>query len=140
MQTINTKTKRFLNVAFVSAILLVTSLTTRADAGHQQPGGEGDKTAEVKYLGAPDGERLFNVIYDNNTGARFSVKVQDAEGTLIFQGSFTDKKFDKKFKLEGTDADKLVFTITNYGDNTSQVFEVNTNTRLVEDVEVKELN
>ena len=139
MQTINSNTKRFLNIFFVSALLLSTSLATRANGGNQN-GGDGDKTAEVKYVGSLDGEGIFNVLYTNITGARFSIKVEDREGNQIFQSSFTDKKFDKKFRLEGSDTDKLVFTITNYGDNSTQVFEVNTRTRLVEDVEVKELN
>ncbi len=142
MQIINANTKRFLNTFFISALLLTTSLATRANsAGARTGDDDADKTATVKYIGSRDGQRLFNVLYTNNSGARFSVKVQDGEGNVIFNGSFTDKKFDKKFKLEGTtDTDKLLFTITNSGDNSTQAFEVNASTRLVEDVELKELN
>ncbi len=141
MQTINVNTKRFLNIFFVSAVLSITSLATRANSVGDRTGDDnGDKTAAVKYIGSLDGQRMFNVLYTNNSGARFSVKVQDGEGNLIFKGSFTDKKFDKKFKLEGTDTDKLVFTITNSSDNSTQAFEVNASTRLVEYIEVKELD
>jgi ABC-type cobalt transport system substrate-binding protein len=140
IQTINRNAKKILNIFFVSAVLLTTSLVTRANKASGHTGDDGDKTAEVKYIGSVDGERLFNVLYTNNSGARFSIKVQDAGGNLIFKGSFTDKKFDRKFKLETADTDKLVFTITNYGDNSTQAFEVNASTRLVEDIEVKELN
>ena len=97
-------------------------------------------TAEVRYIGSPDGDPLFNVLYTNSTGARFSVKVLDNEGHQLFQGVYTDRKFDRKFKVaDAQNYSKLTFVIRNFQDNSVQHFEINSNARLVEDVEVKEV-
>jgi hypothetical protein len=94
--------------------------------------------AEVKYVNNMAGDFVFNVVYDNATGSRFSLRVLDTDGYQLFQCFYSDKKFDKKFKI--TDAEgKFTFIIKNYQDNSTQRFEVNSNTRLVEDVEVKEV-
>ena len=98
-------------------------------------------TAEVKCITGTDGEFLFNVIYNNTTGSHFSVMVLDGDGDQLFENQYSDKKFDKKFKLADPDEfAKLTFIIRNYGDNSVQRWEVNTNSKIVEDVEVKEVN
>lgn len=138
IQTIRGNAKKTLTTSLLAAVLVTVGLTTFANGNKS---GEGDKNAEVKYIGSVNGEQFFNVLYANENGARFSIKVQDREGNTLFQGTFNDKRFDKKFKLESEgNTDKLLFTITNYGDNSVQAFEVSTSSRLVEDVEVKALN
>ncbi|MHA4812144.1 hypothetical protein ACX0G9_28880 [Flavitalea flava] len=97
-------------------------------------------TAEVSYLGSQNGEPLFNVLYNNTTGSRFSLEVLDGDGMRIFLGSYNDKTFDKKFRVaDASSNSKLTFIIRNFQDNSVQHFEVNSNTRLVEEVEVKAL-
>ena len=74
------------------------------------------------------------------SGNRFSVAIFDESSNMLFQSVYSVKKFDKKFKLAEPDSfGKLVFVIRNLGDNSVQRFEVNADTRLVEDVEVKEV-
>ena len=142
MQAIKSNTPLILNIFVFSSFLFITSLPCRANKNAVWPGsGKEDKTADVKYIGSLNGQHVYDVMYTNNSGARFSVRVKDGEGNLIFNGSYTDKIFEKKFMLAGgVENDKLVFTITNSGDNSIQSFEVNTSSRLVEEVEVKELN
>ncbi len=114
------------------------SLTTLANGGRERIEERSASTAEVKYIAGQDGAVLFNVVYNNATGKRFSVIVLDEYGNQLYQHFFTDRKFDKKFKLadpEGTS--KLTFVIRNSGDNSVQRFEVDANARLVEDVEVQ---
>lgn len=97
-------------------------------------------TAEVSYIGSQEGEPLFNVVYNNTTGSRFSLEVLDGDGAQIFQSSYNDKAFDKKFRVaDASPISKLTFIIRNFRDNSVQYFEVNSNTRMVEDVEVKEV-
>jgi hypothetical protein len=98
-------------------------------------------TAEVKYISGKDGEYLFSVVYNNTTGSRFSLVVLDAEGNQLFQSQYSDKKFDKKFRLADPDQfARLTFVIRNYGDNSVQRWEVNANNKVVEDIEVKEVD
>ena len=109
-----------------------------ADNGPEKKGSA--STAEVNYIGSPDGEPMFHVVYNNSTGARFSVRVLDADGHQIYQGVFSDKKFDKKFQIATNDlSGKLVFVVRNFQDNSVQSFQVESDTRMVEDVEVKEV-
>ena len=97
-------------------------------------------TADVRYIAGSNGEFFFNVVYANAAGSRFSLSIQDEYGNQLYQAFYSDKQFDKKFKLADPESfGKLTFVIRNYGDNSVQRFEVNSNNRLVEDVEVKEI-
>jgi hypothetical protein len=75
---------------------------------------------------------------DNPTGGKFSVIVIDEEGNQIFQEIYTDKKFDKRFKLPKAEKNKLTFVIRNFKTaDVKQTFEINT--KYVEDVVVTKL-
>ena len=96
--------------------------------------------AEVKYIAGKDGDVLFNVVYNNAAGQRFSVLVLDEFGNQLYQNFFSDKKFDRKFKLADPEStNSLTFIIRNYGDNSVQRFRVDASNRLIEEVEVKEV-
>jgi hypothetical protein len=98
----------------------------------------GEKTTEVKYIGTSEDAVIFNVSVDNPTGGKFSVIVMDEEGNQIFQEIYTDKKFDKRFKLPKAEKNKLTFVIRNFKTaDVKQTFEINT--KYVEDVVVTKL-
>lgn len=122
-------------------LLSTLSLVSFANGGNEgKAGSNSASTAEVKYVSGKDGEYVFNVVYNNTTGSRFSVIVIDAEGNQLFQSQYNDKKFDKKFKLaDPSDFGKLTFVIRNFGDNSVQRFEVKENNTLIEEVQVKEV-
>lgn len=124
----------------LSLFLTGMSLVSLANGPHDPIADKNANTAEVKYVGNNDGEFFFNVLYTNTTGDRFSVTILDELGNSLYSGVYSEKKFDKKFKLADPESfGKLVFVIRNLGDNSVQRFEVNNNSRLVEDVEVKEV-
>jgi len=124
----------------LSVILAGASLVSLANGPHDPIGEKKENTAEVKYIGTPEGEFFFDVAYNNAAGSRFSLAIIDEAGNTIFQSVFSDKKFDKRFKLaEPESYGKLEFVIRNFADNSVQRFEVNTASRLVEDIEVKEV-
>jgi hypothetical protein len=128
-------------IAFSALTLALAGSSLVALANDHDPIGSpkgSASTAEVKYVGGKTGEFMFNVVYDNTAGSRFGLKVLDAEGNLLYQNFYTDKKFDRKFKINDAEG-KLTFVIKNYQDNSTQSFEVNSNTRMVEDIEVKEV-
>lgn len=93
--------------------------------------------ATVKHIGNPAGSIVFQVQYDNLSGDKFSLTIKDDDGTILFQDTYTDKKFDKKFQLPQGEADKLKFIIKGLKSNNIQTFEVNTRSRLVEEIVVK---
>jgi hypothetical protein len=130
----------------VSTLVLLTvtltggSLVTRASGGHDPIIAGNAQAAEVKYIGGREDEMVFKVVYKNIAGSRFNLKVFDADGNPLFQHSFSDTNFDKTFKVTGIDGTgKLTFVIRNLQDNSTQTFAISSNTRLVEDIEVKEV-
>ena len=96
-------------------------------------------SASVKHIGNPDGTAVFQVQYDNQAGDKFSVIIKDNDGNVIYQDTYSDRKFDKKFQLPQGETDKLKFIIKGPKNNTIQSFEVNTNTRVIEEIIVKKV-
>ena len=94
-------------------------------------------SAVVKHIGNPPGSAVFQVQYDNPTGEKFSLTIKDNEGSTVYQDTYSDKKFDKKFQLPEGQSDKLQFIIKGVRNTQAQVFEVSTNTRVIEEVVVK---
>ena len=97
-----------------------------------------EKNAQVKYIGNSDDAVVFDVSYSNPKGSKFVVTVQDEDGIAMYEAAFSDKQFDKKFRLPKSDKNKLTFIIRNYKDlELKQTFEINT--RMVEDVTVTKI-
>jgi len=134
----NTLSKAFKLCMVMTLFVGVVSAYAAGNGPEKHPGSA--SMAEVSYIGSQEGEPLFHVSYNNSTGARFSIRVLDGEGHQLYQRIFTDKKFDKKFKITNTDTPgKMVFIVRSFGDNSVQSFQVDSDTRMVEDVEVKEV-
>ena len=98
------------------------------------------KKAEVKHIVTKDNKLIFQVLLDNEAGEKFSVSIKDEQGTLLFKEVYTDKKFAKKFELpEIENADRIIIAIRSLVNNQSQVFEINTTTRVYQDVVVSKI-
>ena len=131
--------RKTISLSFLTVIFGGISLVTFAN-GNEPIGDRSAATAEVKYIAAKDGDGLFNVIYNNAAGSRFSVVVLDEYGDQLYQGFFTDRSFNRKFKLADPEiTSKLTFVIRNFGDNSVQRFQVDATSQLIEDVEVTEV-
>ena len=137
MRVINTA--GFSKFIKASAVALVLLGTTSVHAQAIRASEELPKNAVVKYLGQNGDMMMIQVQYDNTTGQKFNVTVKDPEGVTMFTQVFSDKKFDKKFRIPKIDNDKLTFIIKNVSENNAQTFEVNSNIRTVEEVVVKKV-
>ena len=135
MKLVQTITRYKLAAITVAMLIIAQAAAaqTRAVAVREPVTG----TATVKHIGNPQGSVVFQVQYDNLSGDRFSLTIKDNDGAILYQDIYTDKKFDKKFQLPQGEADKIKFIIKGIKNNHIQTFEVNTNTRLVEEVVVK---
>jgi len=141
MNTLISTTSRFFRVSMIVVAFISVCLSVSAYGGAHERNRKGSATtAEVKYTGRQEGELHFNVSYVNTTGSKFSVSVQDGEGNVLYEGFFTDTRFDKKFLVAQPEGStKLVFIIRNFGDHSRQVFEVNSDSRIEEEVIAKEV-
>jgi hypothetical protein len=130
---------RQIKMGFAKLSLAIVLLTGSALVSYSNPVHDPiEKRAEIKYLGTVDDAVIFDVVFDNPNGGKFSVTVLDETGNQLFQEVYSDKKFDKKFKLPKSDRNKLTFVIRNYKDtDMKQSFEINTH--YTEDVVVTKL-
>ncbi len=95
----------------------------------------------IKYIGNNENQPVFQIDFDNKNEETFNLTIRDEQGTVLYGEKIKDKKFSKKFKYQGENTDnvKLTFTLTNEKDKQSQVYEVNTTSRIVQDVVVTRL-
>jgi hypothetical protein len=136
------KIRKVIAASIFTAILGGASLVSFAGTGHDREVGDRNSaaTAEVKYIPDAQGQGIFNVQYNNVAGNRFTICVMDADGNQLYQNIYTDKKFDKNFRLAEPDSyGELIFIIRNLADNSIQRFEVVASSHLVEEVDVREV-
>jgi hypothetical protein len=131
----------FINIrkSLLTALLGGASLVSLANGNGPVNGANSGNTAEVKYV-TQEGGGIFNVRYNNAAGSRFSLVVLDADGDQLYSYIYSEKNFEKNFKLaDPENFRKLVFIIRNLNDNTTQRFEVEASGHEEEVVDVKEL-
>jgi hypothetical protein len=116
-----------------AALLLLTVATTQAQT---TTNASADKNTTVKYVGTQDDVILFNVSVENPNGNKFSVIVTDNEGNQIFQEVYSDKKFDKRFRLPSSETGKLTFVVRNFKDASDDVHAFEVSNHVVQDVVV----
>lgn len=93
--------------------------------------------AVISYLSTSDNALLFEIKVANETGEKFTVLIKDNTGTTLYRGVYNEKNFNKKFQFPKVDNDKLVFIVRSASGNKTESFEINSNTRMVEEVVVK---
>jgi hypothetical protein len=95
------------------------------------------KAASIKHISTTNDKIVFQLLLDNETGEKFSVSIKDIVGNKLFQDVYSDKKFDKRFVFDKSEnLGKLTFILKSLKDNETQVFEINTITRVIENVDV----
>lgn len=95
------------------------------------------QTATVKHLGNDHSNMLFQVKVTNASGDKFFVTIRDQDGSILFQNAYSEKQFEKKFLLPKLDNERLIFTIKRAKSREEQTFEINTSSRVVEEIVVK---
>ena len=135
----NISTGRVMASMFLSAMFFLNVNATKAQS---HTGNSTDATpVNVTYLGSQEGNYVFDVQFENNSGDTYYVAVVDDAGNTLFKGLYADKKFDKKFKLPpGEEINNVSFVIRNVRNNSSYTYAVNTKERQVEEVTVKRTN
>jgi len=96
--------------------------------------------ATVQFAGSVDNALYFNVKVANTNSDKFTVTVTDNDGDVLYTQTFSDKSFDKKFKLlKSDDISRYNFKITSNNKDLEQSFSVNASTKVVDDVVVTKL-
>ena len=134
--------KKLLTAVFGKLVLGSCLILTVATAQAQTivSGAGQSESATVKYLGMQDDMIVFNVSYANPEGSKFQLIIKDQDGTQLYQNIFNEKTFYKQFRLPKADKDRIIFVIRN-GKEAEMVktFEVNVNSRFVQEIAVRKL-
>jgi hypothetical protein len=107
----------------LAAILLLAGKTTQAQPGVQK---QEFKKATVIYNGIQNNLVSFTVKYENPEGDLFSIQLTDHAGLVLFEGSFTDRKFQNVFQVAKPEETEFSFLIKNLKTNECRTFPVNT--------------
>jgi len=131
---------RNLFFALLLAVITAAGATAQAvQASYSVPVTPAVSQPVVVYLGSGDEQMAFNMKYENAAGTKFLLTVRDSEGEILFDQVFTDKKFNKTFKVPA-EMGKLSFVIRDLKTKQQQKIEINTERRFVEEVSVTKVN
>jgi hypothetical protein len=121
----------------VIMLLVVISTLTTAIANTPDSSVD-DQNASVSCLKMEEGQVYFKVKYDNATGGRFDIVVNDGAGENLYRATFTGKNFDRVFKAP-VDNGRLVIMIRDNSNRITQTFELTTEARMVQQIYVKRM-
>jgi len=119
------------------ALLLTVSASASYAAVNPDPG---VKNAVINHIATTNDNLLFEVRVANETGEKFTLLIKDNTGTTLYRGVYNDKDFAKRFQFPKSESDKIVFIVKSASGNKTESFEINSSTRLVEEVIVKKVN
>jgi hypothetical protein len=119
---------RFVRNSFFTSALLIISA---GNASAQATPDTAKAAASVSYLGYQNDLSSFLLKYEPGNGLAFTVTVKDAEGQVLFNQHFTERKFSKIFKAP-LEAGPITFIISNPADKTDKKFQASTERRIVE--------
>ena len=137
MRVVNANFSRFFKAAAVVIIITMATSTQAQVTPVSAVISEVPGKAAVTYVATGDDSLSFDVKVNNEAGEKFTILVKDDNSTIIYRGSYYDKNFKKRFVLPKTDSNKLTFLIRTESGSQSETFEINTNTRVIEEVSVR---
>lgn len=127
------------NKIIAIALFAVTSITTSTTVLAN------DETknvkSELKFIGNINNQPVFHLVLDNIAAQDFTVIIRDDRSNVLYRYSSNDGIFSKKFQLNTEDIgdDAVRFEITTGKNSKPVVYEVNRNTKVVQEVVVSKL-
>ena len=132
---VNIAGKKLIAASFIAAVLATTSVKANCIEIISEK-----NAAQIQFVGSADNALFFNLKVNNPNADKFTVLVKTDDGTVLYSGEFSDKDFDKKFKLvKGDDNIRYNFSIKSSNKSLEQTFQVNTITKSVDDVVITKL-
>jgi hypothetical protein len=129
----------------VLAIALVASFTVALASPALANGEKNEEKkvipVEMKFAGTIQDQPLFYLVFNNQVEQQFTITVRDEQGDVLYRETIKAGKITKKFMLNTEDLGNstVKFEIAGKNYENPVVFEVNKQSRLVEDVVVNKL-
>lgn len=122
----------------VFALLLIsTSLNLNAQTFTD---GTGGNNPVIQTVSSTNGESIVQVKWDNNSGERFAVVIKNKIGQILYSETFSDQKFEKRFRLPVNEDEGLILALRTLKGKTIQSYEINSNTRMVEELVIRKID
>lgn len=123
--------------AFTVAALFALTLSAPAMANGDN---KKEATAELKYLGKFNNQPVFEVSFNNQEEKEFVVTIVDDSKNVLYRDVITAGVSSRKYALnEDLQNVTLQFEITSKKTNKTTVYQINKESRIVEDVVVNKL-
>ena len=125
-----TRNLRFAAIALV-AILSLTAATPALAIDGPNP-----KAIELTFIGNLQNQPLFQLSFNNAEEGEYMVVVMDEYSNVLYKDHVKSSNTTKKFLLNTEELGNvsLRFEITGRKSNKTEVFEINRNSRVVEDM------
>ena len=124
------------SVVFAALFLIVSGVTAvrAADRKIETP-------VNITYVGTVNEKPVFQINFDNTTGADVFLSLTDENGNYIYSEVVKDGKYSRKIQLDNAELTdlKLKLTLRTKKNVQTQLFDINTNVRTVQDVQVVRL-
>jgi hypothetical protein len=127
--------KKRLSFILFGSLFLLSVFSVKAQSVNSPVKGE---PALIRYLGIQEDMAVFNISYPNPDGAAFDLAVRDQDGIELYKHTFRVKNFCKQFRLPKSEKSRLSFILRNgKAADLVKTFEINVNSRPVQDMAVK---
>ena len=125
----------FFKLAMVSLLLFNSFGILQAQSVSESP------NAEIKYIGMVDDKLVFEVNYKNEAEAGFLLEIRDGNGFEFYSAKFKQKNFKKRYAIDKNELGNisLTFVLASEGNLQQQEFDVNTSSRIVDEIRVVKL-
>lgn len=139
MRAVNANLSKFIKASVVVFVLTAATNVSAQVTPVSVNIADGIGKTNITYVATSNESLLFDVNVENTEGEKFVIIVKDDRGGTLYRGSSSEKGFKKRFILPKTESSKFTFHIKSESGVKSESFEINTNTRVVEEVTVKKV-
>jgi uncharacterized membrane protein len=96
---------------------------------------------EVKYVGSNNQSPVVEISLDNEEGKDVTVQLRDLDGYILYTATTSEKKITRKFQIDNNSLDpiQLKVAVSVNGKVQTEVFKIERNRTVVEDVVVSKL-
>lgn len=96
---------------------------------------------EVKYVGSNNQSPVVEISLDNEEGKDVTVQLRDLDGYILYTATTSEKKITLKFQIDNNSLEpiQLKVAVTVNGKVQTEVFKIERNRTVVEDVVVSKL-
>ena len=125
---------RAIAIALITLVTVTFTLPVSAEETPKVP-------VELKYIGTIQNNPVFELSLDGTSEKEFTVVIRDKYEYIVYKETLKGENISKKFMLSAEELDGVAakFEITGKTSEKSFVFEVNKNSRIVEDIVINKI-